>query len=304
MIVRDQTGSLLVEVMIGGSLLAGVGLAGATLYKNHLKNQDYLDKIRQLDVFHASLTRLLQNTSHCNATFNPWRENASVPGQAPNDLKHIRLCSSNCSDDSRAASVGTTAADIFITKASARLNDEKQWIAYGLSPTSPRQRFWQVRDMGFGAVGKATKTGKYTLDIIYELYPGRQNTRTVQKSIDLFFKFAPGPLFISCGNQKESSVRSVLQEMCDALTKVPGSAGKILAKWNEKDQKCDIQDSMTCPANWTFAGFDTNGQVSCISLTKNVDASEFFDPTPQNCSGNKTPSLTVGPDKKVMIECN
>lgn len=305
MIVRGQRGSFLIEVIIGGSLLAGVGLAGATLYKNNLKNQDYLDKIRELDAFHSSLTKLLQNSAHCNATFNPWGTSSAVPGNAANEIKYIKICSGPstvCNENSTAQSVTPTNSTILITEASARLNDGKQWITSGLSSTSPRQRNWQVKDLGMTPVNRS---GKALLEILYELYPGRTNSRTIKKDIELYFKFAPGR-FVSCGSARESSVRSVLQELCESMAKslTAPSGSSLLTSWNQTTQMCDLRNSINCPSNTTFAGFDSNGLVKCVSLTRDVMGAELYDPNTTNCSGNKIPSVVVGADKKLRIVCN
>jgi hypothetical protein len=305
LIARQQNGSFLIEVIIAGGLLTGLAIAAASFYKTRLKNQDYLMKLRELDEFHSSLTNTLQNSSHCNATFKEWAFQTKVPGSLAKDIKTIWLCGNNCSEDYDVSTVQRAASPL-LTEATAQPTDETQWIPSDVQNLSNRKKHWHVKDMGMAPL---KKSGKGVLKIIYELYPGTENSRRVSKSIELYFKFTPSsvgtPIFISCGSEKESSYRSVLQEMCDSLAKaatVPNGTA-ILAKWNHTQQECNLNSGPNCGYNQGLGGIDQEGLLKCQSLTKDVEGVNLYQPNDNDCSGDLRPAVNVDSNGKLRILC-
>lgn len=301
-VASSEEGSFLIEVTIGGALLAGLALGGATFYKMRVTNQDYLNKLRELDAFHSALTKTLQTSGHCNSTFKPWAEQPQVPGTGTDTLKRIRLCDSLCEEDRTAREVIPETNPV-LTAATASPTDNTEWLPISITNINNRQRTWRIRDFEMDPV---TRSGNGLINVHYELYPGRPDSRQILKTIMIYFKFTPSsagtPEFVSCGSDRESSVRSVMQEMCEALNTDSSLTNKF-AIWDHESQKCQLRNLMTCPVNTVITGIDSTGEVLCKSLTLGVDGSELYDNNDRNCTGGTTPRIEIRSDGKLWIRC-
>lgn len=300
MVVPPELGSFLIEAIISGALIAGLGLAGASFYKSRIQNQDYLDKLQELNSFHSTLTKLLQNSSNCNATFKQWADSSQVPGTAGTDLKMIYLCTSNCREEIIAN--GVNRGTPLLTEATANPTNNTNWLPINITNLTNRQRHWQIRDIGMIPL---TKTGKGIINFMYELHPGRPDARIVKKSITVNMKFnLANTKFISCGSDTESSVRSAMQEMCEALSSgIAGAGEQKLVEWKDDQLKCLMRSGSPCPYGQSQVGVDTKGSYKCVSLTGNVQGDELFNGDDNNCSGNLRPTVQIGSDGQLRISC-
>jgi hypothetical protein len=301
----NQRGAFLVEVILGGGLLIGIAIAASSFYKTRLKSQTYMEKLRNLDTFHSYLTQTLHNTGHCNSTFKEWDQSTVVPGSLAKDVKRIWLCSNNCTEKFTTSTVQRNSSPL-LTEATARPSDETEWLPFQKDTLTIRSKDWILKDLGMVPL---TKSGKGTLKFLYELFPGTSDSKKVLKTIDLYFKFTPlsngTPVFISCGSGKESSLRSVLQEMCESMSRVASapSGSTILGEWDYGEQECNLNPSPRCGLNEAIKGVDKDGLLTCQSLTKDVEGMNLYQPNEENCSGSLKPSIIIDVDGKLRISC-
>lgn len=284
--------------------MAGLGLAGASFYKTRRQSQEYLEQLRELNTFHSTLTRLMQNSSHCNATFKRWDRLSQVPGTASNDIKEIILCRDGCSDNSRASTVNTVmpAPQPLIIEALTPPTYNLEWLPINISNLANRQRNWRVRDIAVWS--PLTKTGKLELKIMYELYPGRTDSKRVLKTLAVNLKFnkSATPVFITCASDKESSLRSTLEEMCETLNKTV--TGPAIATWNHDYQRCDLNNYNPCPSPSSIAGITNQGTSTCSSYTTGVQGSSVFQNATSNCTSGKIPVVDISSDGRLRVVCN
>lgn len=69
--MKSQNGLSLVETLIGGAVLAGLALAGVTLFENQSRNQNLIEFKSELEVLRLSLvSQMLSDPQQCKCLFN------------------------------------------------------------------------------------------------------------------------------------------------------------------------------------------------------------------------------------------
>ncbi len=244
----------LTEVMVGGAVLAGVGLAATNLFKNQNLAQKMLEHESNLNAYHQSLAKILSNVSHCNATLYDSRNLTSlVP------VTSIKLCDttgSSCvaTNDASNTVVGVTHLTV------------GQYI--------DGRNVWRVTNMVLPPV---SATAPARLQVTYELTDRIAIARKITKDILLHVRFDTTGTFRGCTNQDASSVDNLQREMCSRMTGVD-SLGVPYNFFDENDQKCKPRS--VCPLlGYQLVGIKSDGAMDCRKIidpdfNPNVDSTD------------------------------
>jgi prepilin-type N-terminal cleavage/methylation domain-containing protein len=232
-VIKAQSGFTLPEVMVGGAILAGVALAGATLFKNQMDAQRRMNADQQLAVYHANLTKTLENVHHCNATFQTFNL-ASATSIGPTDpINEVKLCESNCNLDSDASSV-VPAATPFITPG--------QQIGTGGPASAQQLNHWYLKSIT--PVDTITGTGSLRLRVSYIDGTNKNGGREVKKDIIVNLRFSEAGRFVECFNNQESAVNNLSNDLCDTINSTGVSSDGRLVYWDEAEQKCKLNTNV------------------------------------------------------------
>jgi Tfp pilus assembly protein PilV len=256
--LKNQTGFSLPEVLIGGAILAGVALAGATLFKNQSTAQNIVNADQQLTMYHAALAKTLENTHHCNATFKYKYLASATEIGATDDIDSIRLCESNCNLDADAGTVNVAAAP-FISEGD---NIDR----------NSNQRMWQLQSIV--PMNSLNNTG--VLRLRFNYINTRLGGRFAAKDVLLNLRFnSTNGTFTECFNDQESSVNNLSNDLCDTINATGITSDGRVSYWDEVQQKCLLRgaagtgtgDLKNCSAQGLMVeGINSNGIVSCRSV--------------------------------------
>ena len=272
----SQGGFSLTEVMIGGAILAGVGLGAAQMFKDQKKAQSLINSEKNLANFHANLVKHISNAKNCNATF---RHLNNFPSSSfPSTIPSIFSCE-NCNVENvkytAANSIGTTP---YIS--------ENSWIENVQGATNLSTRTWRIAPGGLGIVPFTGGTGRSILRVTYELNPDINggNAKRVTKDVNLNLRFTKDatPVFRECMSSESGNVTNLQNDICLSMTQV-SSSGRIM-NWNDNLGRCEVVGDYNnplkrCPDNhMAVGGIQADGTVQCKSLTDGVPPSNLVNP--------------------------
>lgn len=262
---RHSRGFSLTEVMIGGAVLAGVGLAGARMFKDQKEAQKRVNMDNALNTYHASLVKIVQNANNCNATLRDWYnvQASGVGGMAPwtaIDLTNIYTCT-GCTVEgydynASVSAIPNASRSLFVT--------EGQW--------TDGTQTWKVKTLDLEPPSQGTGNGK--IIVTYELNP-RMNSgtaKTIKRDANINMRFDQTTRqFKECLSGGESSVNNLQHDICESMRQV-SSNGNVM-QWNDQTQKCETIGTTasplkTCPAGTLVDGISTNGTVRCRNATQ------------------------------------
>lgn len=273
------------EVMVGGAILAGVGLAGARLFKDQRQNQARIDYEQVIQQFHQNLTKFIQDEKNCNATLSNWGWNGRQADQMSTApfTGNIYGCS-NCGgtlgfnyDMSSATPMGT------------RFIGVGDWIENVNGSTANTLGLWKITGMAWKpGYTQPVGTGTYMVQVTYQMNPssvagfaGSRATKsmTVKKDIALSLRFTQAAaqnarLLKECISPKESAVNNLQVDVCKSMTMV-SSAGNIMG-WQDSTQNCQAQGTAVAPVknctdpNMVVEGVNADGTVKCRMLNQGI----------------------------------
>jgi hypothetical protein len=239
--------------MIGGGILAGVGLAGVKLFEQQKHSQKMVSYEASLNSYHQNLIKTFTHTQMCNATIKQALIGGKIPAGSLNNFY-------TCQDES-------TCSDF-------KLDSTDTLAAY--FPTDPAKRWvsnntWRVSSLG--VLGPVTSSGDMRLQVTYESNPNFLKVlKSVKKEITVAVRFqtgsAAGSTFKECVNNQKASINNLQSDMCRSLNSnrtKNGITGNFIATWDDAEQKCVMMKhaDITCPIGQVFQGFDNDGSLNC-----------------------------------------
>lgn len=257
------------EVMVGGAILAGVGLAGARMFKDQRQAQSKVDQEQSVNSYHQMLTKQLQNENVCSATLKgAWNYNPTqMMAFDVVDIFDCETCTNTSLD-----------YDAFTVTQSATNFGENKWIA-------PFNGIWKITDISWKSVSNGT--GPAVMKITYGMDPSWPGSRaqkvySFSKDINLMLRFTQNTdpnlrLFKECVAGKQSSINNLQNDICGSMTQVT-STGNIMV-WSDATQGCVAIGTTSSPvkvctdANLVIDGINADGTVRCRSLTYQVNPS-------------------------------
>lgn len=262
-----SNGFSLMELMIGGAILAGIGLTGAQLIKGQKKVQSNIDHDLELDLMHAKISDMFtENAKDCDATFRSKYNTSNLSA-----ITQIRKCVDGCDSSKDASSVNASTSQVIYTTglSSPHLTPP---------PTgSPTRNMWYIQSFGnLQPQNGATSTNIVVMPIHYA---HKTQSRVVTKYVTMAMRFSSTGKFLQCLDQRTSNIQNLEKEMCGAV-KITTGATTLRGVWNGDTQKC-VVSPVTCPAGTTFVGIPGSGVPgasspwSCKPVT-NIVQSKFI----------------------------
>jgi type II secretory pathway pseudopilin PulG len=277
-LIRTSAGFTLPEVMVGGAIMAGVALAGATLLKNQADSQKRLNADQSLMMFHSTLTKTLENPHHCNATFK-FKYGEAITSELV--IPAIELCGANCNLDADAGTV-TKSATPFFTAGDFIKN------------TQDNRQYWKLSDIR--TKNALNKTGVARLIFTYD--DVRPPGRKVYKEALVNLRFSNDGKLMECFNDQESSVNNLSNDLCKSL-------GNDLVVWNEETQKCELKDAVEdCSEHGKMVvGISSTGEVTCRDVGQGFDPVGSFDDRQATCEAGSNAKTIILPNGKLGVIC-
>lgn len=319
----SQNGFTLPELMIGGAIIAGVALAGATLFKDQSRAQSRVEHDQILAQFHTSVAKTLENSVNCNATLSSYFGAASVG--ATDLIPDIRACSTSVGSPSKCKE-GASPSDVMsaaIVASEGKFIDQEGDGSFYIrtcdlvtntcflnmaTPSTPStantsRQIWSLTSIA--PASAATKTGPFVLNLTYTLNP-RIGTRTIRKQISLNVRFSNNE-FKECYNDQKSSITTLQSDLCRSLSSMSStgvySTGQI-ATFNDATQKCELNTSLKdCTAQGMMVeGIRSDGTVHCRSISQGFNPGPSINSTASLCSSSSSTAKLqfVGGQLKVV----
>ncbi|HXH30306.1 MAG TPA: hypothetical protein VNJ01_05815 [Bacteriovoracaceae bacterium] len=275
--IRTQRGFNLIELMIGGTILAGAGITATVLFSKNMAAQKGITHLQDLQSYHTALTKTFSDTRNCNATFNM----LAGPGQNPQlvDIDHINILAESANQDQNDDAFDGTYSAI-PTTAIAR-----EGVFIGTPDKS-----WKIETMDVVELPNTSAnvsgaiTKRHRMDITY-IYPkmGEKPAQTSIKSIYFTAKFektASGPDFVGCHDIKKNSIENLENNLCETMTPPATSLGMgQLFEWDKAKQNCVRKTNVrNCPAGFVAKGYTENGTVDCVSLRTGYEGINIVSP--------------------------
>ncbi len=301
---KREGGFSLMEVMLGGGIMAGVGLAGAKIYKDQLASQQAITEYAKLNDHHNTLKKLLSSSANCNVTIKSYvgSSPAPIPSQDIGTLYTCNKHSDTACRENGALLRNAFTPGVYIPNAYLDVND---FVDPGNGNDAGYHTRWRIERMQL--IGRSN-SGPVVIRMHYR---GRDTAngpgKLVTKDITLSTRF-DGSNFQECIDSQESSVNNMQNTLCNTMN--PGvitSTGVghgVLAVWNPTTQQCEFTGSKsTCPPNMQVS-VGNNGVATCRSITNSNDATDLNGGTTANCSPLQRPVLKFDPGtRKMRVEC-
>lgn len=290
--LSSAKGFSLPELMMGGAILAGVGLAGAMLFKNQSKAQRSLEHDQDLTQFHENLVRVFTNSQACNATLRNYKGAPHIP-LGPLNSSDVTSGLANCTSADYVAPAGkcsnykveTGAAFTELIPPDATM---KRWIN--------GKRIWRISSIGLPF--QVTSSGDLRMHIFYQ-NEALNPPKTVKKDlvVGVRFKNGAGSGFVECVNPHTATINNAQSDLCKALNnnRTKTGDGNFVATWDEELQKCNIVDYNTsalttndeCPSGQIFEGYHSDGSISCKPIPSQINTLNSVDSPRSNCASTK-----------------
>lgn len=284
-LLKGHRGFSLVEVMIGGAILAGLGLAGAYIFKSQRSAQKAIEAQRELQQFHQVLTKQLTNPVSCNRMFNLTGGAASTL----NNPTELSICNSNCEV------LGPSTSFSQIPKG-AWTDGKQNWI---------------ISDWALPANANSNSTGVARLEMTmtYTINPklAGNGYPAVNKRVVFGVRYDSSGRPKECIDINQSSLNNLQNDMCNTNITTTGDAnsGAVL-EWDENLQRCTSRvrsgaDVKTClSAGGIVKGIDSKGVVNCITIKDRVDNNSVNE---NECKTGTTLSFEVV-NGQIRVRCN
>jgi hypothetical protein len=261
-----QAGMSLMEVMLGGAVLAGVGLAGAYIVKQQREAQYRVEQDRELNLFHDRLSRIMNAPANCREfmreitaqlgggmTFSSERvSTASNPIQ-------LHTCAGTCNASDTIGTAPTEKGPAVI-RPGDWTDNKRNW----------RMVAFNIPDLQFSGINAAS--GRYAFKIEYN----NPRYRSIHKDLILNLRFENGR-FVQCMDPQSSSVNNMQNDICRGMINSLGvnSLGSIV-EWDPLTQRCQPRPSIVrvcTDLGLVFAGIDSNGMARCKGTPEIVNPS-------------------------------
>jgi type II secretory pathway pseudopilin PulG len=299
-IFLNQRGFSLTEVMVGGAVLAGVGLTASQLFKDQKFAQRRITDDQKLALFHGDLAKTMMDPSHCNTTMKVFYPTSGAI--TPRSIDRLYKCTSGCIDSN---STSDRSYDAYTTGAftgSAFLSVGQGTDTWSTT-TTDKGVTWKIESMNI--VDSQTKTGPVTLRIKYRnsFFDGK----SISKDIVLSTRFYGG-VFKECVSSQISSVDNFNNDFCKTfnLSESVVSTDGVMARWDEATQTCKFDGAKDCTSSSGMHadGIGPDGIVNCKSITTPADAINLQNPTTTTCLPPLKPRVIYNTTTKTFgIQC-
>lgn len=285
-----QKGFSLVEVMIGGAILAGLGLAGAYIFKSQRTDLKKVENLRELQEFHQHLTRQLVHPRTCNKIFG------IADGGSNTSIENPKILF-NCVDKCDSPESIPYFNEI----------EKGAWIS--------NKEIWQIKNWTmptFAEDSVLSGIQRIEMDISYELNPkfAGQGYPALSKKVMFGIRFGSDGFPKECIDLHQSSLNNLQNDLCNSNIADGGNfyGGDVLL-WNDNLQRCSVRklinaDVRNCEAPGLIVkGVEERGTAKCVPIYEKVNAGSV-DKESTCPPGSNNVQLVVDASGKVKVVCN
>lgn len=244
-----QGGFSLVELVVGGGILAGIGLLGTQLIKNQKTSQQQIDNDLELELLHAKISDFFrEDAKNCDATFR-YHYNQTGPIPAPPD---IRRCTANCN------------VSTILTDAQAATGS----VVFSVGSSLGDRSLWQIGSFGqltVNHVGASPdRTNIMLLPVNYVHRTKVNLTRT--KFVPIAMRFDSAGRFKQCVDASTTNIHNLERAICSTLNSAGGNSRGV---WNGDTQKCLSTSTIPggdCVFGIYVRGIEKSNGTRCVRM--------------------------------------
>lgn len=285
----SSAGFSMIELMIGGALIAMVASMGVSLFKQQNSNVKHSQSLSDLDVFHNMLRRDFLDTRHCSASLANFYRHPTGIGQINSIERCGNLVAETCM-------VGSSAGNkVLVEKGQKILNGNflVKNIIVNAPPSSPYQ--------GANLTGRGLRV--LNVNIEYESLKKLDAGRKPQlRSMMTYVQFNNAGQLTKCSSEALGTSNTLHQSMC-------GLFDQTIASYNPETNTCELKsptNDQCKDAGQTYVGMEYNGTPICEPFDDESNFNKLISTRPEDCRGRKKIGLAIvssasGP--KVQISC-
>ncbi len=306
-----QAGFTLTEVIVGGAVLAGVGLMSAKLYRDQRMAQARISADQAIDSAHQMIQKTLSHAPNCNTTLKQRiAQNSAITGTVASPLTFTSIFKcTNCLDTSNVNfdayhAMFTGTAEYTVNASPFKLSNTG---TASLNAATQGSSGWTIVSMGI--IDSRTTTGTVRFRITYGITDASGRQRTVAKDISLGLRFVGG-FFRECYDAAKSITNNTQNDMCKTfnLDETDGSVsvdGRV-AVWDPIEQRCVVSGGKSCGPGEQISGIGSDGVIRCRSvISSSQNATDLSNSTVVNCTPGQKPTPVYDTvTKKMRVVCN
>jgi hypothetical protein len=283
-ILRSHKGFSIVQAMVIGSVVAGLGYVGTVIMTEQKLNIRGVEQRTNNDRLHQMIYSLVQNKDHCTATF---QANGIIPYDAIPTLGAT-------SAFTKITALNAPSAP-FTTKSGATYTAAEKYMnnTVGIQSMS-----FTYPASSFEALG--------TLSITYERLGQGFSGKTKTEKISIKLQRTLDGKFESCYAVVEDVNNNLVKEFCENLGEDDGVEGNVdsIFEWDPATNSCKLRD-LKCPDGQVFVGIDSTGSRSCHRIQEWTNLADFLDTTSAPCSPGSANDVRFVPStgNKVKVIC-
>lgn len=316
-IKTNQFGFSLIEVMVAGALVAGLGLLGARIFSQQSEKVKLVETQELLNTYHDNLRTILTDEYNCNAMLAGSGPVSSI-NVSPTTFTNINICCPGGSSTNPRCDVPIGSQSCRDPLSITPMN--KSAILSKVAPDNFTDNTRKIRVDDIRFFDPATKTyvtsltgtsdKMYEMHLNYTLMHIQGGIASVRKIIPLALRFNDKGIFKGCTTERSASNLTSLKEMCLSLNGVVGEDGTAamdLTNWVENADgtgKCvsiDTRPSHNCPAEQVLVGISSTGAPICKNTVEWTNPADMLGGG--GCTSGST--LRLVPDgNKIRLECN
>lgn len=253
-----QGGFSLVELVVGGAILAGVGLLGTQLVKNQKVQQQRIDHDLELELLHSKISDFFrENAKDCDATFR-YHYNQVGPIPAP---AAIRRCTTNCE----------AWRDAQLTVGP---------VVFAVNSGLGDRTLWQVESFGELINQAGLSPSRSNIMLLPVNYVHRtQSSRRLTKFVPITMRFDSGGRFKQCLDSDATNIQNLERAACHSFTAISTSGSYVKATWNGDTQTCTttlVHPNGDCPTGVYYNGVLKGRAVRCARFRDDVLSPPVF----------------------------
>lgn len=278
-------GFSLIELMVGGVILAGIGLTGAQLMKGAKVTQSRIDHDLELDLIHSKITSMfMENAKDCDATFRHLYGTGLTT--AITQIKTCPISLAGCTD-------------YHLDASSVPISNPN--VPFTTGPTGPElspRSLWYIQSFGVPVPHNNQAAARTNLMILPVNYAHKTLTnRRVTKFTTIAMRFNSAGAFLQCLDGKSQNIQNIAKEVCTFIRR----------QWNGETNTCVMGGASSCALGTVFRGISATGPI-CESTNSIMSNSvpgigDYIMDTLQPCPQSLSVALSPADGNKVTVIC-
>lgn len=286
-----QSGFSLVEAMVGGALIAGLGLMGASIFSQQSSKVNYVDAQEKLNSYHNNLRRMFSEENHCNAllassvpvsSLAPVSINTCCPaGSVSCEITGISSCLANVDEPIKVPPTNKKEVlSVDKTKASNFTDNTRRIRLDSI-------KYYDPFKQEYVATMSANANKNFEMHLTYELLNVKGGPPFIRKIIPLSLRFAESGVFRGCSTNRIGSNETARKELCESLNGLNPDYAMVAwvvdANGVGKCEALNTQNKIKCDGGLVLYGISSTGHPICRSILNTADQGKMINNVPGAC---------------------